>query len=77
LRQRNCQAGIHFGQRGLNEFCHRFRFQIAQDRHVNEWEIFLRPRPIKFHARFFFDSLRPNIANDANNFGGHTKTRHQ
>src|SRR4029078_5565501 len=32
---------------------------------INERKVFLRPRPIKLHARLFFDTLRPNVADNA------------
>src|SRR5262249_52924199 len=68
LRNRDRQIRIHFAQRGLNELRDRISFQIAANVDVQEREVFLRPRPIKFHSRRVLDLGRPHIADDADDF---------
>ena len=77
LRHRDRQTGIHFRQRGLHELRHRIHFQIAADGDVNEWKVFLRPRPIKFHTRRLGHSDRAHIADDSDNFARHTRLDEQ
>ena len=73
----NRQSGVNLAQCRLSELCHRLGVQRAEYRDTSERKIFLGPGSIKLHARLFLDTLRANVADNADDLTRCAAARHQ